>query len=303
MAEQPFVSIVIITMNHEKFIEQACLSAMSQTYANYEIIFLDNASKDKTYEIAEKTLAKFDKKYKLIRNTENFGVAKNLNILVSYSSGDYISILSGDDWYTPDNLAEKADFIQEEKVDFVLTDGFKYYENEKKTTNAYPEKDKKNLIDNINNFFHLNVAENISVNVGTFVKRQLLVDYPFDEDINTEDWDMNLRLTSKGYKIGFLDKKLFYYRILSTSLSRNWKIMKDSYEKVTDKYLPYIKKDKLLYKKYKLKLLHFKYEILISEAKSSDEIERLKIEWKKEKYKTKHSNPIILFFKLLISKK
>ena len=85
--------------------------------------------------------------------------------------------------------------------------------------------------------------------------------------------------------------------------SRNWKIMKDSYEKVTNKYLPYIKKDKLLYKKYKLKLLHFKYEILISEAKSSDEIERLKIEWKKEKYKTKHSNPIILFFKLLISKK
>ena len=114
---------------------------------------------------------------------------------------------------------------------------------------------------------------------------------------------MNLRLTSKGYKIGFLNKKLFYYRILSTSLSRNWKIMKDSYEKVTNKYLPYIKKDKLLYKKHKLKLLHFKYEILISEAKSSDEIERLKIEWKKEKYKTKHSNPIILFFKLLISKK
>ncbi|CEJ70847.1 Putative glycosyltransferase EpsE [Chryseobacterium oranimense G311] len=301
MNNPPLVSLIIITMNHEKFIEQACLSAISQSYPNYEIILLDNASKDKTFENAEKVLSKFDRHYKMIRNTESFGVAKNINIAVSHASGEYVSLLSGDDWLTEDHLAEKVSYIQKNPVDFILSDGYKYYQSEDKMTDAYSPKEKKQIIDTLDRFFHENVSENKTANVGTFVKKELLVKYPFDENINTEDWDMNLRLTSKGYKIGFIDKKLFYYRILSTSLSRNWKLMKDSYEKVTHKYLDYIKADRELYKKYQLKLIHFKYEILLSETDSESEKERLRIEWKKEKYKVKYKNPV-LFFKLLMLK-
>lgn len=301
MNNPPLVSLIIITMNHEKFIEQACLSAISQSYPNYEIILLDNASKDKTFENAEKVLSKFDRPYKMIRNTESFGVAKNINIAVSHASGEYVSLLSGDDWLTEDHLTEKVSYIQKNPVDFILSDGYKYYQSEDKMTDAYSPKEKKQIIDTLDRFFHENVSENKTANVGTFVKKELLVKYPFDENINTEDWDMNLRLTSKGYKIGFIDKKLFYYRILSTSLSRNWKLMKDSYEKVTHKYLDYIKADKELYKKYQLKLIHFKYEILLSETDSESEKERLRTEWKKEKYKVKYKNPV-LFFKLLMLK-
>lgn len=302
MNKPPLVSLVIITMNHEKFIEQACMSAISQTYPNYEIILLDNASKDQTFKNAEKILSQFGQHYKIIRNTESFGVAKNINIAVSETSGEYISLLSGDDWYTEDSLAEKVSYIQKNPVDFVLSDGYKYYQDEDKTTDAYAPKEKRHIIDSLHNFFRENVSENRTANVGTFVKRELLVKYPFDESINTEDWDMNLRLTSQGYKIGFIDKKLFYYRILSTSLSRNWKLMKDSYEKVTHKYIDYIKSDQELYKKYRLKLIHFNYEILLSETDSESEKERLRTEWKKEKYRVKYKNPV-LFFKLLMLKK
>jgi glycosyltransferase involved in cell wall biosynthesis len=302
MNNPPLVSLIIITMNHEKFIEQACLSAISQSYPNYEIILLDNASKDKTFENAEKTLSKFGRHYKIIRNTESFGVAKNINIAVSHASGEYVSLLSGDDWLTEDHLAEKVSYIQKNPVDFILSDGYKYYQSEDQMTDAYTPKEKKQIIDTLDHFFHENVSENKTANVGTFIKKELLVKYPFDENINTEDWDMNLRLTSKGYKIGFIDKKLFYYRILSTSLSRNWKLMKDSYEKVTHKYIDYIKADQELYKKYRLKLIHFKYEILLSETDSETEKKRLQTEWKKEKYRVKYKNPV-LFFKLLMLKK
>ncbi|ASW75716.1 glycosyl transferase [Chryseobacterium piperi] len=301
MSNQPFISIIIITMNHEKFIEQACLSAISQTYSNYEIILLDNASKDRTFEIAENVLSHSKIRYKLIQNSESFGISKNINILVSHASGEYISILSGDDWYTEDNLIEKINFLTKNSADIILTDGYKYYQDEDKTTDVYTLKEKNYIIQNLSNFFHENVSENKTANVGTFVKKELLTEFPFDENINTEDWDMNLRLTSKGFKVGFIDKKLFYYRILSTSLSRNWKLMKGSYEKVTNKYIDYIKADKELYKKYQLKLIHFKYEILISDTQSEHEKEVLKLEWKKEKYKIKYSNPI-LFFKLLLLK-
>ncbi|MDR2236831.1 MAG: glycosyltransferase [Chryseobacterium sp.] len=302
MNTPPLVSLVIITMNHEKFIEQACISAISQTYPNYEIILLDNASTDQTFENAERILSQFPKHYQLIRNTESFGVAKNINIAVSHASGEYVSLLSGDDWYTEDSLAEKVAFIEKNPADFLLSDGYRYYQTEDKITDVYTPKEKKKVLESLGNFFHENVAENRTANVGTFVKRELLVQYPFDENINTEDWDMNLRLTSKGYKIGFIDKKLFYYRMLSTSLSRNWKLMEDSYKKVTGKYLDYIKADQKLYQKYRLQLLHFKYEVLLSDADSETEKEKLRLEWKKEKYRIKYKNPV-LYFKLLMLKK
>lgn len=301
MENLPLVSIIIVTMNHEKFIEQACVSAISQTYPNLEIIFLDNASKDNTFTIANKILTRSKIKHTIIRNTESFGISKNLNILVSNASGEYISILSGDDWYTEDSVTEKVKYCKENPtIDFVLSDGYKYHQDQNLITDAYTTKEKNNILQNISHFFHENVTENKTANVGTFVKKDIVVRYPFDENINTEDWDMNLRLTSKGYQLGFINKKLFYYRIVSTSLSRNWKLMKDSYEKVTNKYLDYIKNDKQLYKSYQLKLLHFKYEILLSEA-TDQQKNKLKTEWKKEKYRLKYKNPI-LFFKLLLAK-
>ena len=243
MENNPLVSIIIITMNHEKFIEQACISAILQTYPNIEIIFLDNNSNDKTFEIAKKVLSQSAIKHKILRNTESFGISKNLNLLISNTNGEFISILSGDDWYTQNNVEEKIKYFKENpNTDFVLTDGYKYYQEKDQLTDAYNQKEKEFITQNISNFFHDNVTENKTVNVGTFVKKEILIQYPFDEDVNTEDWDMNLRLTSKGFKLGFIDKKLFYYRIISTSLSRNWRLMKDSYEKVTKKYLDYIKK-------------------------------------------------------------
>lgn len=112
---------------------------------------------------------------------------------------------------------------------------------------------------------------------------------------------MNLRLTSLGYKVGFIDKKLFYYRILSTSLSHNWDLMEDAYKKITQKYIDYISADKRLKKKYEMNLLKHKYEKMLSKTKSNQEREDILRIWKKEKYKIKYNQPI-LFFKLLFLK-
>lgn len=125
--------------------------------------------------------------------------------------------------------------------------------------------------------------------------------FTFDENLHTEDWDMNLQLSSRGYKIGFIDKKLFYYRILSTSLSRNWKLMSDSFHKVTSKYLDYINTDKKLRTKYLITLLQFKYEVLLSESDSVEGKKEIQKKWIKEKYKLKYKQPV-LFFKLLFLK-
>ena len=46
--QQPLVSVLLLAMNHEKFIAQAVHSILNQTYKNFEVVFLDNNSKDKT---------------------------------------------------------------------------------------------------------------------------------------------------------------------------------------------------------------------------------------------------------------
>lgn len=299
--DTPKVSILILTMNHERFIAQACQSALDQTYPNIEIILLDNASSDETFEIAENTLTQTKIAYEVFKNSESHGVAKNLNFLVSKSSGTYVAILSGDDWWSPEMVSRKVAYALESSADFVLSDGFKYYQEETTLKPAYREKDKQRVIESLEDFFRENVTLNKTVNVGTFVKQRILVEYPFDEDIQTEDWDMNLRLSFLGFKLGFIDEKLFYYRILPSSLSRNWVVMEESYRKVTTKYLDFINADPLLKREYAVNLLHFKYEILLSKSKNDVERKKIARNWKEEKYRIKYPQAL-LFFKLLALK-
>ena len=297
-SQTPLVSILLITMNHQNFIKQACLSALNQTHRNVEIIFLVNFSKDDTAEIAKKTLENSKTSFVFIKNDKSFGVAKNLNKMVQHASGEYIAILSGDDWWNEKMIEEKVKFMQKGNFGLVLSDGYKYIQDTSQTVPAYAEKEKRNIIDTLPKFFHENVTGNKTVNVGTFTTRKLLLEYPFDENINTEDWDMNLRMTNLGFEVGFLDKKLFHYRVLSTSLSRKWAIMQDSYNKVTYKYLGYIKQHPELHKTYLINKLQFKYEILLQDVNSEKERQKLHKDWKIEKYKLKYKNPL-LFFKLL----
>lgn len=277
-------------MNHEKFIEEACFSILNQSYKNIEIIFLDNNSKDRTFEIADNIFINSGLPYIGIKNIENKGVAENLNLLISQANGEYISLLSGDDYYANDNITSKVDYLSKYNVDIVLSDGYKFIDQSTIFEDVYSKKEKNEIINNLDNIFHTNVSKNTTVNVALLIKKKVLLENPYDISIQTEDWDMNLKLAYSGYKFGFVDKKLFYYRIVSNSLSRNLEVMKDSYIKVTSKYINYIQSDAKLYKNYKLNLINFDINILKYSKTKKD---------KKELFDLK-KNKIILKYKKLI---
>ncbi|MFV8333876.1 glycosyltransferase family 2 protein [Flavobacterium sp. GSP14] len=260
MTNKPLVTITLIAMNHEKYIAQACHSILNQTYNNLEVIFLDNNSNDKTFEIGDAILKNSGLKYFGFKNKVNKGVSENLNIQVKKASGEYISILSGDDWYEKENIEKRLEYLEVNNLDVILADGYKYHEKEKKKIAFYSSKRKKKIINTIHNVFEENIAGNTTGNVGFFVKKNILNENPFDEEVATEDWDINLRLSKKGYKFGFVDQKLFNYRILSTSLSKNYKLMQQSYLQVTNKYLEEIKSIPRANKSYQATLLSFEIE-------------------------------------------
>lgn len=141
--QKPLVSVLLISMNHENYIEQAINSILSQSYSNFEIIFLDNNSKDKTFEIGDLLLKKSNVNYVGIKNDSNKGVSENLNIVVDNAKGTYVSILSGDDWYELKNIELRLDFLTKNNLDVVLADGYKYIQNSGKKKNVYPNKKKE----------------------------------------------------------------------------------------------------------------------------------------------------------------
>lgn len=100
MDKMPLVSILMTSYNREKYIGSAIQSALYQTYENWELIVLDDCSKDKTFEIA-KAFSSKDSRIKVYRNDSNLGQFKNRNRVASFAEGEYLKYLDSDDLLYP----------------------------------------------------------------------------------------------------------------------------------------------------------------------------------------------------------
>lgn len=101
----PLVSILMTAYNRERYIPEAIESVLASTYQKWELIIVDDASKDGTVNIA-KSYQEKDNRIKLFINEENLGDYPNRNRAVSYATGQYIMFCDSDDKLFPDSLAK-----------------------------------------------------------------------------------------------------------------------------------------------------------------------------------------------------
>lgn len=88
--EEPLITILVPAHNEELMIEKTVTYLLEElNYTNYEVIVIDDASKDRTYEILEKMAAKHEN-LKIIRIEENQGKAHAFNVALAFSSAEYI---------------------------------------------------------------------------------------------------------------------------------------------------------------------------------------------------------------------
>lgn len=104
----PFVSVVITTYNQESFIEATVQSVLDQTYANREVLVVDDGSTDSTPE----RLAAFGDRIIRIRQT-NQGVAQSRNTGVRHATGELLAFLDGDDIWEPEKLDVQVDLYRQ----------------------------------------------------------------------------------------------------------------------------------------------------------------------------------------------
>ena len=119
-AKTPTTSILIPVYNREKYIGESIESALHQTIADIEIVIVDNASTDSTWDIC-KHYSTIDSRVKIFRNDENLGPVRNWLRCISESKGEYGKILFSDDLMFPHFLEHTVPFLKDPDVAFVST--------------------------------------------------------------------------------------------------------------------------------------------------------------------------------------
>lgn len=109
MKQAPFFSIVITTYNRAHIIAKALDSVFEQTYTNFEVIIVDNRSKDNIAEVLEPYLE--TGKVHFYVNDKNYERAVSRNNGMKYAKGDYLTLLDSDDIIYPNYFQAAADFI------------------------------------------------------------------------------------------------------------------------------------------------------------------------------------------------
>lgn len=214
MSRAPLVSVICISYNHERFLEEALNSVFNQTYKNVEIIIVDDCSNDRSNELI-KEIIKGRPGVKFIRNDFNLGICKSFNLGFNLSKGEYIIDFATDDLMMPDRIERqvKAFGSLDHSFGVIYTNS----QNIDEKGNTYG---KNRMFSNPSGDVYRNVVESYFISPPTvMIRREVLLTLGgYDEFLAYEDFDFWVR-SARIYKYFYLDEILTKRRILKKSHS------------------------------------------------------------------------------------
>jgi glycosyltransferase involved in cell wall biosynthesis len=107
MIKSPKLSVIIVSYNFEKYLDECIQSIIGQTLQPMEILICDDASTDKSWNIIENYRAKFPKLIKTVHQDKNVGPYGNFMAAYKMVSGDWVSAMDGDDCWLPQKLEKE----------------------------------------------------------------------------------------------------------------------------------------------------------------------------------------------------
>lgn len=207
------ISVVMPAYNAEKTISQAIGSVINQTFENWELLVINDQSKDNTKDrILD--LAKSDKRICYVENERNLGVSETRNRGVSLASGSWIAFLDSDDEWESGKLEAQMALIEETDARFVFT-GSAFMDQEGKRLDYcmnVPERAS----------FRQLLKQNVISCSSVLIEKALLEKYPMVAENMHEDYAVwlsvlkNERIDAYG-----IDRPLLIYRVSAGSKSGN----------------------------------------------------------------------------------
>ncbi len=108
----PIISIITPTFNSAQYIEETYRSVLSQTFADWEWLIIDDCSGDETTAVLKEFEAR-DKRIKVYRNENNSGASFSRNVGLDHAAGVFIAFLDADDEWRPEKLATQLSFMKD----------------------------------------------------------------------------------------------------------------------------------------------------------------------------------------------
>lgn len=206
------VSIIMPAYNCEKFIEKSIISVINQTYKYWELIIVDDCSKDNTLKKVNKYLS-LDARIKLIKNDSNKGVSYSRNVAIESSLGEWIAFLDSDDIWEKEKLELQMNFATAKNAEFIFT-GSKFI-NE----NGVPYKGIFE-VPSLVTFNDLRKHNCISCS-SILIKKILIPKEKFTDYDFHEDYALWLNILKNNNKAFGINQPLLIYRISANSKSGN----------------------------------------------------------------------------------
>jgi glycosyltransferase involved in cell wall biosynthesis len=210
------VSVLMPAYNAERHIAASIESVLAQTHAAFELLVIDDGSKDKTFEIARSYAAR-DPRVKAITQP-NAGIAHTMNRGIEMSAGEWVFCMHADDLMMPNRLERQLAFI-EANPDVSVASSLVYYINDKGETvgtGRSPFTDPAAVERTIKN------GEVLAFNhPATVMRRAAVVEAGGyrQEFWPAEDIDLWNRIVERGHRVAVQDEILLKYRIHGSSAS------------------------------------------------------------------------------------
>jgi len=202
----PFISIIIPAYNEGINLHTSIESLLKLNYPNYELIIVNDGSKDNTKEVGESLVGMREGRSSLVKvsliNKPNGGKAKALNAGIQYSEADFIVCMDGDSVLTPDTLKNAISHFQDPDVGAVA--GNVKIANRKKwltDLQALEYVEGLNLARSAQG--HVRMVNIIPGPIGMFRKEALSDVGFYASDTFAEDADMTLKILAVGWKVNY----------------------------------------------------------------------------------------------------
>ena len=206
------VSIIMAAYNAEKTIELAIESVLNQTYSNFELLVINDCSKDGTAKLVEAFSAK-DNRVRLISNEKNSGVSYTRKHGLEEANGSWIAILDSDDAWTPEKLEKQIELQRRTNADLLFT-GSAFMDSEGHPIDWYLHAPAEVTYRQL-------LKQNVLSNSSALVRKELYSRYYAIGDDMHEDFAIWLSILKDGKKAYGVDEPLLIYRIAKSSKSGN----------------------------------------------------------------------------------
>jgi teichuronic acid biosynthesis glycosyltransferase TuaG len=206
------VSIITPSYNSSKFILECIESVLSQTYENWEMIIVDDCSKDNSKEIISEHSTK-DKRIKPIFLEKNVGAAEARNTAIRQSKGKYVAFLDSDDLWNPKKLEKQLSFMNENEIAFSYTTYQFMSENGEDLSNIISAPEKMT--------YHSYLKNTIIGCLTVIIDRDKSGEFEMPNIRSSHDMALWLLIMKRGFSAYGLDENLAKYRVVSSSNTSN----------------------------------------------------------------------------------